>query len=217
MDYQTQQDVNPDCTFADLLVRQFQTSEPEVILPKVKKVPWSQHDSKKLTGMFERGDDYPSMASELNRSVDAVKNQVRKLNLRRFKQLNHKDLKFLKQNYWLLGATQIAKKLKREPAAIRYYAKQLGLKHRKTHDSEPPIPRQLLPYDMVKRVAVLERECPESQTKVEDSVVIFYDKKGPSAPMMAMHLDELCSALDKYFGRRNGVTSSALMYGYKAV
>ncbi|WP_342651949.1 hypothetical protein [Vibrio metschnikovii] len=65
--------------------------------------------------------------------------------------------------------------------------------------------------------SVLERNCPFSKSRVQDSVVIFYDKTGPSVPMMAMHLDELCEALDSYFGRRSGVTATALMYGFKAV
>ncbi|MCG6326436.1 gcrA cell cycle regulator family protein, partial [Vibrio alginolyticus] len=49
----------------------------------------------------------------------------------------------------------------------------------------------------------------------EDAVVIFYDKLGPSTPMMAMHLDELCAALDRHFGRRDGVTAGALTHGWK--
>ncbi|MBF4242743.1 gcrA cell cycle regulator family protein, partial [Vibrio anguillarum] len=72
------------------------------------------------------------------------------------------------------------------------------------------------PYDMVQRVSVLERNCPFSKSRVQDSVVIFYDKTGPSVPMMAMHLDELCESLDRHFGRRLGVTASALISGYKA-
>ncbi|MFA0025857.1 gcrA cell cycle regulator family protein, partial [Vibrio sp. 10N.261.49.A5] len=64
---------------------------------------------------------------------------------------------------------------------------------------------------------VLERNSPDSKNRVDDSVVIFYDKKGPSTPMMAMHLDDLCLALDKHFNRRDGVTAAALTHGYKAV
>lgn len=32
---------------------------------------------------------------------------------------------------------------------------------------------------------------------------------------MAMHLDELCAALDNHFKRRLGVTAAALIHGYK--
>ncbi|ELJ8710725.1 TPA: gcrA cell cycle regulator family protein, partial [Vibrio cholerae] len=124
---------------------------------------------------------------------------------------------FLKRDFWLLGVEGCAKKLCRNRSTIAYYAKLLNLKKPTRDEVDPPIPRCLLPYDMVKRVAILQRKSPTSRNQVEDAVVIFYDKNGPSTSMMAMHLDELCAALDRHFRRKPGVTASALMYGYKAV
>ncbi|MBF4327436.1 gcrA cell cycle regulator family protein, partial [Vibrio anguillarum] len=72
-----------------------------------------------------------------------------------------------------------------------------------------------LPYDMVQRVSVLEQECPTSTNRIQDSVVIFYDKTGPSTPMMAMHLADLLTALEIHFNRRSGVVTGALLQGYK--
>nr|WP_241750633.1 hypothetical protein [Vibrio vulnificus] len=70
---------------------------------------------------------------------------------------------------------------------------------------------------MAKRLSILERKSPTSKDRIEDSVVILYDKYRPSKPMSAFHLDELCLALDRHFGRRDGVTANALLHGYKAV
>ncbi|MFV0574729.1 MAG: hypothetical protein ACK5NC_04840 [Vibrio sp.] len=64
---------------------------------------------------------------------------------------------------------------------------------------EPSIPRDSLPYRMVKRIAILERDCPQSKTVVEDSVIIFYDKLGAAAPIIAMHADDLLKALENHF------------------
>ncbi|HAS6240192.1 TPA: gcrA cell cycle regulator family protein [Vibrio vulnificus] len=218
------QDVNLECSFSDLLVRRPKVSDKSVALekldkPKLKTVRkrWTEQECEQLTTLFHDGKTFSNIAKLLGRTEQAVENQIRKMQLKRFKNLSDKDIQFLKDNYWLLDTDTLSKRLLRQPAAIRYFLSRLGLKRPKLDEAEPPIPRRLMPYDMVKRVSVLERNCPFSKNRVEDSVVIFYDKKGPSVPMMAMHLDELCEALDKHFGRKSGVTSAALTHGYKAV
>ncbi|EGQ8066720.1 MULTISPECIES: helix-turn-helix domain-containing protein [Vibrio harveyi group] len=218
------QDVNLECSFSDLLVRRPKVSDKALHVeaveqPKVKttRKRWTPEESEQLKTLYYEGKRVTTIADSLGRTVQAVQNQIRKLKLRRFRNLSVEHIQYLKDNYWLHDVDTIAKRIQRKPSAVIYYAEKLGLKRPKLDDAEPPIPRRLMPYDMVKRVAILERNCPDSKNRVDDSVVIFYDKKGPSAPMMAMHLDELCSALDAYFGRRAGVTASALTHGYKAV
>jgi len=215
------QDVNTDCSFSDLLSRLPRVSDKLVQLEEVKAAPvikrWTPEEHQLLTEQFKKGEKLTTIAKNLNRTPAAVKNQINKLQLKRFKGFSPQDIEYLKQNYWLVDIDVIAKKLGRQVSSIRYVADNLGLKRPKLDSAEPPIPRRLMPYDMVKRVSVLERDNPDSKSRVEDSVVIFYDKKGPSTPMMAMHLDELCLALDKHFNRRDGVTAAALTHGYKAV
>ncbi|HCG7630606.1 TPA: hypothetical protein NJ448_000634 [Vibrio parahaemolyticus] len=75
---------------------------------------------------------------------------------------------------------------------------------------QQPIPRNNLPYRMVKRLSILQRESSESHDAVEDALVIFYDKLGPSIPTMAIHLDELCVKLDNHFGYQSGFTKDIL-------
>ncbi|HCE2187358.1 TPA: hypothetical protein NJ005_000646 [Vibrio parahaemolyticus] len=76
---------------------------------------------------------------------------------------------------------------------------------------QQPIPRNNLPYRMVKRLSILQRESSESNDAVEDALVIFYDKLGPSIPTMAIHLDELCVKLDNHFGYQSGFTKDILV------
>jgi len=216
------QDVNQDCSFSDLLVRLPQVSDSSVQVveksrPKAARKVWAVEDTRHLEELFFEGGSLSTIAQKLDRTLSSVESQVRKLNLKRFKGLSKEDVDYLKQNYWILDIETLAKKLGRQPASVRYFAGELGLKRAKLDSAEPPIPRRLMPYDMVKRVSVLERNSPDSKSRVDDSVVIFYDKKGPSTPMMAMHLDDLCLALDRHFNRRDGVTASALTHGYKAV
>ena len=207
------QDVNQNCSFADLLVRKPQVVEK----PKPKIKNWTVEELRILKSLFFEGKSLSIISQELDRTESSIDNQIRKHNLKRFKALSKKDADYLKEYYWILDIDTLAKKLGRQPASIRYFAKELGLKRTKLDSAEPPIPRRLTPYDMVKRVSILERNSPDSTSRVNDSVVIFYDKHGPSTPMMAMHLDDLCLALDRHFNRRDGVTASALTHGYKAV
>jgi len=218
------QDVNLECSFSDLLLRRPKISDKAIDVAEVEKPRlkttrkrWTPVESEQLKVLFHEGKRVSSIAETLGRTLSSVEGQIRKLQLHRFKGLRDKDIEYLKENYWIQDIDVIAKRLCRQPSAIRYFAKKLGLKRPTLDSAEPPIPRTLLPYDMVKRVSVLERNCPFSKSRVDDSVVIFYDKLGPSTPMMAMHLDDLCSALDVHFGRKAGVTASALTHGYKAV
>ncbi len=218
------QDVNLECSFSDLLTRRPVVTDKEVkVVEESKKTRlkttrkrWTHQESERLKTLFFEGKQITTIANLLERTLQAVHNQIRKLNLKRFKNLSPKHVKYLMDNYWILDVETIAKRINRKPASVIYFAKKLGLKRSKVSEVDPAIPRRLMPYDMVKRVSVLERNCPQSKNRVDDSVVIFYDKKGPSSPMMAMHLDELCAALDVHFGRRLGVTASALTHGYKA-
>lgn len=217
------QDVNVDCSFSDLLMRLPKVSDKAVQVeqetPRLKTVRkrWTPNESQQLTEQFYSGKQIPTIAKNLNRTHTSIENQIRKLKLKRFKNLSPQHIEYLKENYWIVDIDTIAKKLGRQVSAVKYFADKLGLKRPKLDNAEPPIPRRLMPYDMVRRVSVLERDHPDSKNRVEDSVIIFYDKAGPSTPMMAMHLDELCAALDKHFNRREGVTASALTHGYKAV
>ncbi|MEH0691043.1 gcrA cell cycle regulator family protein [Vibrio cholerae] len=201
------------CSFADLLTRKSKSetaSEPTKIIKR-----WSDEEKSLLKHLFTQGLPIGDIAEQLQRPIDGVSGQIKKLGLRRCKTLTVEQEQFIKREFWLLGVEGCAKKLKRKAATIAHYAKQLNLTKPSCNECDPPIPRRLLPYDMVKRVSILQRQSPTSQNKVEDAVVIFYDKAGPSTPMMAMHLDELCTALDKHFGRRDGVTSGALTHGFK--
>lgn len=201
------------CSFADLLNRK---PVPDTFSDNKKTIKrWTDDEKKQLQKLFTQGTSIDDIAQQLQRPVDGVAGQIRKLELRRCKTLSLDQEQTLKREFWLLGVEGCAKKLNRTSGSIAYYAKLLKLKKPARDESDPPIPRRLLPYDMVKRVSILQRKSPTSRTKVEDAVVIFYDKLGPSTAMMAMHLDELCAALDRHFGRRDGVTAGALMNGWK--
>ncbi|EGR0667188.1 GcrA family cell cycle regulator [Vibrio cholerae] len=203
------------CSFADLLKCPRHAQEPQKLEPKRTIIRWTEEEKTQLTALFQQGTNVDEIASQLNRSVDGVIGQIRKLGLRRCKTLTLEQEQVLKHDFWLLGVDGCAKKLKRNRSTVAYYAKLLNLKKPTLDEFNPPIPRTLLPYDMVKRVSILQRKSPTSRNQVEDAVVIFYDKNGPSTPMMAMHLDELCLALDNHFKRRRGVTAAALIHGYK--
>lgn len=202
------------CSFADLL-RPKTTLESSLDHSKRIVKRWSEKEKAELTTMFSQGTSIEQIAERLERPVSGVEGQIRKLGLKRCKALTIEQEQFLKANYWLLGTQGCAEKLSRNANAIAYYAKLLKLKKPSRDEVDPPIPRKLLPYDMVKRVSILQRKSPTSLNKVDDAVVIFYDKNAPSTAMMAMHLDELCLALDRHFGRRDGVTAGALTHGWK--
>lgn len=198
------------CSFADLLIK-----KPVFQKQSVSFKRWSYGEVQTLKTMFYNGCSIDEITESLNRTPHSVRAHIRKLDLKRRSKLSDEEITFLHDNYWLLGAAETAKKLRKSRETIVYHARKLGLKRKYTNDCNPPIPRQLLPYDMVKRVAILERDCPKSEHKVEDSVVIFYDKTGPSAPMLAMHLDDLFAALEQHFERREGVLTGATLTGYK--
>ncbi|RDL28701.1 hypothetical protein DA099_08095 [Photobacterium damselae] len=130
--------------------------------------------------------------------------------------ITNKQLTYIEANFSLYGPDYVAKKLKLSKKKVCYEANKLGLTYKRASSYNPPIPKNLLPYHMVKRVSLLDRDCPSSKNKVDDCVIVLYDKMEPSTPMMAMHLDELLMALEKHFGRRAGVVTGALLSGYKA-
>ncbi|CCN70142.1 hypothetical protein [Vibrio nigripulchritudo] len=203
------------CSFADLLTRPRPTdnnnnNEESAVLKR-----WSEDEVSTLRKHFNLGKPIEDIAEMLGRPINGVKGKIRALELRRCKALTPRQEQFIKENYWILGAGQTAEQLGRTRESITYHAKKLGLTHTTKNKANPPIPRKLLPYDMVKRASILQRDCPASSDRVEDAVIIFYDKTGPAAPMMAMHLDELSELLENYFGRRSGVMKGALLHGYK--
>ncbi|MBF4343081.1 gcrA cell cycle regulator family protein [Vibrio anguillarum] len=200
------------CSFADLLTRSKATNLP----PQEHSLKrWDENEINELKRVFYRGDSIDNICEHLDRPLHGVNAKIRALGLKRRRSLSYQQEQYLKANYWLLGAAECGKHLKRSRETVAYYAKKLGLLHKSKQDCNPPIPRKLLPYDMVQRVSVLERECPTSTNRIQDSVVIFYDKTGPSTPMMAMHLADLLTALEIHFNRRSGVVTGALLQGYK--
>ncbi|HDY8022904.1 TPA: gcrA cell cycle regulator family protein [Vibrio vulnificus] len=207
--------VDLECSFSDLLIkRPVMTEEP--LKPNTIRY-WTDDEISQLKTLYRKGTPFKEMSLILNRTVSAINYKIKQLNLVRCKALSAEQELFLIKNYWLLGAEGCAKKLNRSRSAIVYYARLLNLKIPTRDQYNPPIYRKLLPYDMAKRLSILERKSPTSKDRIEDSVVILYDKYRPSKPMSAFHLDELCLALDRHFGRRDGVTANALLHGYKAV
>ncbi|MBH9824340.1 gcrA cell cycle regulator family protein [Vibrio vulnificus] len=207
--------VDLECSFSDLLIkRPVMTEEP--LKPNTIRY-WTDDEISQLKTLYRKGTPFKEMSLILNRTVTAINSKIKQLNLVRCKALSAEQELFLIKNYWLLGTEGCAKKLNRSRSAIVYYARLLNLKIPTRDQYNPPIYRQLLPYDMAKRLSILERKSPTSKDRIEDSVVILYDKYRPSKPMSAFHLDELCLAIDRRFGRRDGVTANALLHGYKAV
>ncbi|GLO60942.1 hypothetical protein MACH09_14500 [Vibrio sp. MACH09] len=203
-----------ECSFADLLATRPLSSED-----KAQSRPyryWTEEDNNLLKSMYQQGATLEEIGEFFDRKPNTIGERIKRLGLKRCKALTINQEQFLKKNYWLLGAEGCAKRLKRSRSAITYYAKLLKLKIPARDQYNPPIYRKLLPYDMAKRISILERKSPTSKDKIEDSVVILYDRYRQSKPMAAFHLDELCLALDRHFGRRDGVTASALTHGYKA-
>ncbi|MDF2185443.1 gcrA cell cycle regulator family protein [Grimontia hollisae] len=207
-----QQTVN---SFSDLLTRiQSPHTEPnhtQSLCPR-----WSEDEHKELVERAERGESIRDISDAIGRSPTAISSRMRQFKISNKKSVTDRELAFLAENYPLFGAIECAKRLDMEPSKVRYIARKHGIKKKTNKDFNPPIPRQLMPYNMAKRVALLQRDCPFSANKVEDCVVIFYDKRGPAEPIMAIHLDTLLTTLDKHFGRRSGVSTNALLHGYKA-
>jgi len=202
-----------ECSFSDLLVKR-PAESPEPKQPKRYRY-WTDEDNKTLESMYKKGCSLDEIGAFFDRSPSTIGDRVKRLGLKRCKALSVKQELFLIKNYWLLGTEGCAKKLNRSRDSIAYYAKLLKLKIPTRDQYDPPIYRKLLPYDMAKRICILERKSPTSKDKVEDSVVILYDTYRPAKHMAAFHLDELCLALDRHFGRRDGVTAGALTHGWK--
>lgn len=177
---------------------------------------WSAQEDADLKAYLELGKKRHEIADLLGRTVYAVSGRVRKLGLTSKPRLTDKQRDYIALNFPLYGTSVVAKKLKISEHKVKYEAKRLGLTYKPCDAYNPPIPKSLLPYHMVKRVSLLNRDCPASKNKVDDCVIVLYDKVAPSTPMMAMHLDDLLAALEQHFGRRAGVVTGALLSGYKA-
>lgn len=200
-------------SFSDLLTK---IKEP-TITPQQPVAPrWSEQDILDLKHYCEEGKKKKDIADLLGRSEGAVAFKARKLGLSFKQNISDKHKKIISSNYSLYGPEVVAKQTKLPINKVRYEAKKLGLNYKACDQYNPPIPKSLLPYHMVKRVSFLDRDCPLSKNKVDDCVVVLYDKEGPSTPMMSMHLDDLLSALEQHFSRRAGVVTGALLSGYRA-
>lgn len=199
-------------SFSDLLVN---LKKPRVLVEKRATPRWTHQEIVDLKQYCEDGKTRKEIANLLHRTEDAVAFRIRKLKINQKPSLTEKQQKILNNGYPLYGPEVVSKQLRMSVSRTVYEAKKLGLFYQSRDKYNPPIPRKLLPYDMVKRASILERECPASKNRIDDSVVIFYDKNGPSTPMMAMNLSELLPMLEEHFNRRDGVTTGALLSGYK--
>lgn len=200
-------------SFADLLTK---VNKPAESKSSPAYQPWTAQDDSDLKDHIESGKKRHEIAQLLGRTPDAVATRARKLGLSFKSYLTDKQRDYIVMNYPLYGAKVVAEKLKIASKKVQYEAKRQGLSYKPCDAYNPPIPKSLLPYHMVKRVSLLNRDCPQSKNKVDDCVIVLYDKLGPSAPMMAMHLEDLLAALEQHFGRRAGVVTGALLSGYKA-
>lgn len=199
-------------SFTDLLTKiQKPTTKTPTIIQR-----WTDQDCKDLKLYISEGKKKREIAELLDRSPEAVTYKMRKLGLSFKAQVTDKQRDIIAENYPLYGAVIIGKRLRISPDKVRKIARDMGVTYKPRDAYNPPIPKSLLPYHMVKRVSLLNRDCPLSINKVDDCVMVFYDKLAPSSPMMAMHLDDLLSALELHFGRRSGVLTGALLSGYKA-
>lgn len=89
------------CSFADLLKRPRHAQEPQKLEPKRTIIRWTEEEKTQLTALFKQGTNVDEIASQLNRPVDGVLGQIRKLGLRRCKMLTLEQEQFLKRDFWL--------------------------------------------------------------------------------------------------------------------
>ncbi len=102
------QDVNLECSFSDLLTRRPVVTDKEVKVVEERKKTrlkttrkrWTPQESEQLKTLFFEGKQIATIANELERTLQSVHNQIRKLQLKRFKNLSAKHVKYLKDNYW---------------------------------------------------------------------------------------------------------------------
>ena len=182
---------------------------------------WTDYQVSLLRDGLSSGRSLQDISSDVGRTVTSVRSKAKSLGLSLRRSLTQKQKDFILKNYPLFGLSYVSNKLKLSKGRIRTFISNNHphLSHKKIPvlDKLPSsIPRNLLPYNIVKRAAVLQRDCPLSDSKVDDAVVIFYATKGVGSPVIAMHLDDLASVLEEHYGRRNGVLTGALLSGYKA-
>ncbi|OOF17556.1 MULTISPECIES: hypothetical protein [unclassified Salinivibrio] len=181
-------------SFADLL-------RPNKVHHSEDKPPhyWSLSEKVELCRLAAQGKTRKEIAKELGRTHQSVLSMARKLGVVSMGSTCQKIANYIIDNYPLFGGSALAKKLNIPFRRVQYIARENGVKYKPVDKYNPPLPRALTCYDMVKRVSLLDRDSPLSKDAVEDCVIIFYDKLGPSAPMMAMHLDELLEQVARHF------------------
>lgn len=184
--------------FSDLLLK---INKPKKLEP-VPRWRWSSDDVATLTAMAASGSKCKEVAEVLGRTYEATHSRARMLGVKFGKHFNSDQVKFILFNYPLYGAAYVAKSLNVTVGRVNYFIANgySELVVKTSNDANPPIPRNILPYHMAKRVSFLGRDCPLSCNKIQDSVVIFYDTTGAGTPMMAIHLDELLPAIKNYLG-----------------
>ncbi|HFQ4932359.1 gcrA cell cycle regulator family protein [Vibrio vulnificus] len=160
--------VDLECSFSDLLIKHPVMTEGPLKPNTIRY--WTDDEISQLKTLYRKGAPFKEMSLILNRTVTAINSKIKQLNLVRCKALSAEQELFLIKNYWFLGTEGCAKKLNRSRSAIVYYASPTSGQY------NPPIYRKLLPYDMAKRLSILERKSPTSKDRIEDSVVILYDK-----------------------------------------
>lgn len=198
----------------------------DLLRPAVKKNPakkinrWSACDVDYLVNSIKKGVSLDKISVKLARPVSSIKSKCRSLGLSTKRPLSESQINYILKIYPLFGLAHVSNKLRLSPHKITYFLKNnypdLSVKSVPNPSNSQSIPKKMLPYHMVERAAVLDRDCPKSLSKVDDAVLLLYGDKAPSAPLLAIHLDDLLPVLEDHFNRRRGVVSGALLSGYKA-
>nr|WP_086940025.1 hypothetical protein [Thaumasiovibrio occultus] len=205
-------------TFTELLKKSITKSKPQPLKRTDINQPstrWRQDDVAKLKRLVETGSDIPELCIKLKRNRRSIYRKLKQLGISVRPSVPDSDLNYIAQNYGLYGAKTVAHQLKITETKVRYVAKSLGLTYKTRNDYNPPLPRNPLPYEMVKRVAFLQRDNPLSIDKVDDCVLLLYKTAGAGTPMLAIHMTDLMEAVEDHFNRRRGVISGACTHGWR--
>jgi hypothetical protein len=98
-------------------------------LKKQEFHPWSYQEIARLKKMYP-GNSAPDIASQLGRSVKAVRNKAIQLGLRKYRTWSKRELNLLKRLYPSKTTPQIAAQIGRTIQATRRKTFKLGLKKR---------------------------------------------------------------------------------------
>jgi len=198
-------------SFSDLLRKVQHPTNEEPQAP----YHWTLDEKVQLYRLAAQGKTRKEIAGVLGRSTDSVYSMASKLGVVSLKGMPQSEVDYVLNYYPLFGEKALAEKLRRPRKKIKYIAQSNDVKYKSMDKYNPPIPRGLTCYDMVKRVSFLDRESPVSQDLVEDCVAVFYNKTGPSAPLIAMHVDELVTALANHFSCDPQALTLTLLSGDK--